>query len=158
MTASLVRRRVPSSIVYSAPELLSSTDRLLGGLGRFLSLATFVCCLGATLVMASTVAAGALARRSQVGLVKAIGATNSGVVRLILYEQLTASLAGSCIGLALGVLGYMFFASLAALTPVMSARSLSAILVGSVVVFVAAGMLSGMSAAAVSPVRALRYE
>jgi len=158
VTASLVRRRVPSSIVYSAPELLSSTDRFLGGLGRFLSLATFVCCLGAALVMASTVAAGALARRSQVGLVKAIGATNSGVVTLILSEQLTASLTGSCIGLALGVLGYLFFASLAALTPVLSACSLLAILAGSVVVFVAAGMLSGMSVAAVPPVRALRYE
>lgn len=103
-----------SSIGHQIHEILPGTDvrairrvaetegRILTRVGALLWLVTIAALMAAALAVAATSATTVIERRAEVGLIKALGATNGLVAALFLGEQLLLSIAGGGLGFAIG--------------------------------------------------------
>ena len=104
-----------SSVALQISEVLKGTDvrvirRVAEGEGNVLSrvrtllwLVTFAALLASALAVGASAAASVIERRSEIGLMKALGA-NSGVVGVLLAaEQLLLAIVGGGIGYAIGI-------------------------------------------------------
>lgn len=104
-----------SSISYQIQQVLPGTDvrpirrvadtegRILSRIGTLLWIVTLAALAGAALAVAATAATTVLERRSEIGIMKAIGATNSAIAGIFLAEQVLLALAGGAIGFGAGV-------------------------------------------------------
>jgi putative ABC transport system permease protein len=105
-----------SSIAYSIAQALPGTSvavnrRVAEGEGRILTrvrvllgLVTLAALLAAGLAVGASSAAAVIERRTEIGLMKALGAGSSTVGLLLVAEQLLMALAGGGIGYSAGVL------------------------------------------------------
>jgi putative ABC transport system permease protein len=103
---------------------------------------TLAALIAACLAVAATSATTVIERRAEVGIMKAIGATNTLVASLFLVEQLMLAIVGGLIGFAFGVglarvLGQSVFGSPApphvALLPIVLGLAAVVAIVGSLV-------------------------
>ncbi|MCK4496788.1 MAG: ABC transporter permease [Candidatus Aenigmarchaeota archaeon] len=109
----------------------------------------------------NTMIMAVMERRREIGVMKAIGATNGMVLRQILTESALISLLGGAGGVMLGVIGSFFVSSIfgggqitAVVTPGLALTGLSfALFLGLV-----GGLYPARKAAKLDPVVALRYE
>lgn len=104
-----------SSISYQIKQVLPGTDvrairrvadtegKILSHVSALLWIVTLAALIAAALAVAATSAATVLERRAEVGIMKAIGATNSLVAGIFLAEQLMLAVAGGAVGFVLGV-------------------------------------------------------
>jgi putative ABC transport system permease protein len=104
-----------SSIAYSIKQVLSGSDvrvvhRVADGEGRILTrvrtllwLVTFTSLLAAGLAVGASSAASVIERRTEIGLMKALGAGSATVGFLLAAEQLVLAFTGGAIGYALGI-------------------------------------------------------
>jgi putative ABC transport system permease protein len=104
-----------SSIAYSVQQALPGTDvrvirRVAEGEGNILThvrtllwLVTFAALLAAALAVGASSAASVIERRSEIALMKAIGAGRASVGFLLAAEQLLLAVVGGGIGYALGI-------------------------------------------------------
>src|ERR1700737_4195680 len=105
-----------SSIAYSIQQVLPGADvrvirRVAEGEGRILTrvrtllgLVTFAALLAAALAVGASSAASVMERRTEIGLMKALGAGSGMVGFLLAAEQLLLAFVGGGIGYALGIL------------------------------------------------------
>jgi putative ABC transport system permease protein len=105
-----------SSIAYSIGQALPGADvrvvrRVADGEGRIITrvrtllwLVTFAALLAAALAVGASSAASVIERRTEIGLMKALGAGSGKVGFLLAAEQLLLALAGGAVGYALGIL------------------------------------------------------
>jgi putative ABC transport system permease protein len=105
-----------STIAYSIKQVLPGSDvrvirRVADGEGKILTrvrtllwLVTFASLLAAALAVGASSAASVIERRSEIGLMKALGAGSGTVGWLLAAEQLLLAFVGGCIGYALGLL------------------------------------------------------
>jgi putative ABC transport system permease protein len=105
-----------SSIAYSIKQVLPGSDvrvirRVADGEGKILTrvrtllwLVTFASLLAAALAVGASSAASVIERRTEIGLMKALGAGSSTVGWLLAAEQLLLAFVGGCAGYALGLL------------------------------------------------------
>jgi len=103
-----------SSISYQIEEVLPGTDvhairrvadsegKILTHISTLLWIVTLAALVGAGLAVAATSAAAILERRAEIGVMKAIGATNASVSALFLTEHLALALIGGAIGFIFG--------------------------------------------------------
>ncbi|HEY6442748.1 MAG TPA: ABC transporter permease [Candidatus Acidoferrales bacterium] len=103
-----------SSISYQIEEVLPGTDvhairrvadsegKILSHVSTLLWIVTLAAVVGAGLAVAATSAAAILERRAEIGVMKAIGATNASVSALFLTEHLALALIGGAIGFIFG--------------------------------------------------------
>ncbi|MDR0847504.1 MAG: ABC transporter permease [Propionibacteriaceae bacterium] len=108
-------------------------------------LVTALALLSSALCIANLVTASVLERSAEIGLLKAIGATNGAVVRLILSEMCVVGVLGGALGYGLGiaasqVIGHVVFGSWISIRA--SVAGLTAVLV---VLVVLAGSLPAVS-------------
>jgi putative ABC transport system permease protein len=106
----------PSSIAYQIREVLPGVDarvirRVAEGEGSILTrvrillwLATLTALLAAALAVGASSAASVIERRSEIGLMKAIGAGSGTIGFLLAAEQLLLAFVGGGVGYALGIL------------------------------------------------------
>ncbi len=105
-----------SSIAYSIKQVLPGSDvrvirRVADGEGKILTrvrtllwLVTFASLLAAALAVGASSAASVIERRTEIGLMKALGAGSGTVGFLLASEQLLLAFVGGCAGYALGLL------------------------------------------------------
>ena len=105
-----------SSIAYSIRQVLPGSDvrvvrRVADGEGRVLTrvqtllwLVTFAALLAAALAVGASSAASVMERRTEIGLMKALGAGSGMVGFLLAAEQLLLALVGGGVGYAIGTL------------------------------------------------------
>jgi len=103
-----------SSISYQIEQVLPGTDvqairRVADSEGRILShvstlfwIVTIAALIAAALAITATSAAAILERQVEIGVMKAIGATNAAVTALFLTEHLTLALIGGAVGFLIG--------------------------------------------------------
>jgi len=112
-----------SSIAYSIKQVLPGSEvrvirRVADGEGKILTrvrtllwLVTFASLLAAALAVGASSAASVIERRTEIGLMKALGAGSGTVGWLLAAEQLLLAFVGGCIGYALGLLLARFLGS-----------------------------------------------
>jgi len=103
-----------SSISYQIEQVLPGTDvrairrvaetegTILSHVSILLWLVTIAALVSAALAVAATSATTVLERRAEIGIMKALGATNAIVTGIFLTEQLMLAIVGGAVGFALG--------------------------------------------------------
>ena len=152
-----------SSIAYSIKQVLPGSDvrvirRVAEGEGRILTrvrtllwLVTFAALLAAALAVGASSAASVIERRTEIGLMKALGAGSGMVGVLLAAEQLLLAVAGGAAGYALGI----FLARLVG-EKIFGAAPQPSLLVLVVIVGLAAAVT--LAGSAIPLRRAARYE
>jgi putative ABC transport system permease protein len=107
---------LPGTEVRTIRRVADTEGRVLSRVSTLLWIVTLAALIAAGLAVAATSATTILERRSEVGIMKAIGATNALVTALFLAEQLMLAMVGGAMGFILGaalarVLGESVFGS-----------------------------------------------
>jgi putative ABC transport system permease protein len=136
-----------SSIAASIKEVLPASDvrvirRVADGEGQILNrvrtllwLVTLASLLAAGLAVGASSAASVIERRTEIGLMKALGASSAAVGFLLAAEQLLLAFVGGCLGYALGLLLARFVG-----TKIFGAPPEPSLLVLGVILVLAAGV------------------
>jgi putative ABC transport system permease protein len=97
-----IRQVIPGVDVRAIRRVADSEGKILSHVSALLWIVTLAALIAAGLAVAATSAAAVLERRIEIGVMKAIGATNTSVASLFLTEHLTLALIGGAIGFFLG--------------------------------------------------------
>lgn len=107
-----IRQVLPGTDVRVIRRVAESEGRILTRVSTLLWIVTLAALIAAALAVAATSATTVLERRAEVGIMKAIGATNAIVIGIFLSEQLMLALVGGLVGYAVGTgLAWSFGAS-----------------------------------------------
>jgi putative ABC transport system permease protein len=160
-----------SSIAYSIKQVLPGSDvrvirRVADGEGKILTrvqtllwLVTFASLLAASLAVGASSAASVIERRTEIGLMKALGAGSGTVGWLLAAEQLLLAFVGGSIGYALGLLLARFLGTrIFGVPPAPSLLVLGVILVLAAAVTLLGSALPLRRAARFNPAPILRGE
>lgn len=93
---------LPGTDVRAIRRVAETQGQVLSRVSVLLWLVTIAAMLAAALGVAATAATTVLERRAEIGIMKAIGATNFLVAAIFLSEQLLLALVGGAVGFALG--------------------------------------------------------
>ncbi len=97
-----IRQVIPGVDVRAIRRVADSEGKILSHVSTLLWIVTLAALIAAGLAVAATSAAAVLERRVEIGVMKAIGATNTSVASLFLTEHLTLALIGGAIGFFFG--------------------------------------------------------
>jgi len=97
-----IQQILPGTHVETIRRVAETEGRVLSRVSLLLWIVTIAALIAAALAVGATSATTAMERRAEVGLMKALGATNFLVGGLFLSEQLLLATAGGCIGFLLG--------------------------------------------------------
>jgi putative ABC transport system permease protein len=137
-----IRTVLPGTDVHAIRRVADTEGRILSRVSTLLWIVTLAALIAAALGVAATSATTVLERRSEIGVMKALGASNTLINGIFLAEQLLLALTGGVIGFALGailarLLGASVFGTPASprliLIPVVVALAAIVALVGSLV-------------------------
>jgi putative ABC transport system permease protein len=102
--AHQLQEALPGAEARAVRRVAEGEGRILGRVGRLLWAVTLAALAAAALAVGATAATTVLERREEVGLMKALGATDGLVGSLFLAEQLLIALVGGGAGYGLGTL------------------------------------------------------
>jgi putative ABC transport system permease protein len=137
-----IKNVIPDTDVRAIRKVAETEGRVLSRISALLWIVTIASLVAAGLAVAATSATTVLERRDEIGIMKAIGATNFTVAAIFLTEQLLLAVVGGSVGFALGliiarVLGTSVFGSPAparlVVLPVVLALAAIVALLGSLV-------------------------
>jgi putative ABC transport system permease protein len=97
-----VQQVLPGTEVRAIRQVADSEGRILRRVSTLLWIVTVAALVAAALAVAATSATTILERRAEIGIMKAIGATNTLVTGLFLAEQLMLAVVGGALGFLLG--------------------------------------------------------
>ena len=154
-----IKQSLPGTEVRTIRRVADTEGRILTRVSTLLWIITIAALIAAGLAVAATSAATVLERRSEIGILKAIGATNAAVAGMFLAEQFTLAIGGGLCGFAFGVvLAWIFGASIFG-TPASPRLMLLPVILGIAVVIVVLGSLIPLRRAArLNPAPILRGE
>ncbi|MCQ1534208.1 ABC transporter permease [Methanosarcina sp. KYL-1] len=147
----------PYGVVDQA-EILEQTGQMGDALGSFLLAVALISLLVGSIGIMNIMLVTVTERTREVGILKSLGYTNSGVLSLFLLESVLVSLFGGILGTMLGGLGAYALETALKLPPVFPFRLIEIGFLVSVLVGVVAGVYPARKAARMNPVDALRYE
>ena len=99
-----IKTVLPGTDVRAIRRVADTEGRILSRVGTLLWIVTLAALGAAALAVAATSATTVLERRAEIGVMKALGATNSLIAGIFLAEQLLLAVAGGAIGFAIGVI------------------------------------------------------
>ncbi|GGC06094.1 ABC transporter permease [Marinobacterium zhoushanense] len=145
--------------IITQDEMLASLDRILGiltlAVGGLGGISLLVGAIGILTIMVTTVRE----RRSEIGLLRALGATSRQVLLLFLSEAMLLALAGGIAGLLLSALSLGLLALAIPALPIQISPLFLLLALGlSAAVGLLAGVLPARQAARLNPVTALQSE
>jgi putative ABC transport system permease protein len=97
-----IRQVLPGTDVRAIRRVAETEGRVLSRVSTLLWIVTLAALVAAGLAVAATSAAAILERRAEIGVMKALGATNTVVTTLFLTEHLTLAMTGGAVGFVLG--------------------------------------------------------
>src|ERR1700691_549101 len=97
-----IKQILPGTEVRAIRRVADSEGRILSHVSTLLWIVTLAALVAAALAVAATSAAAVLERRAEIGVMKAIGATNTSVTSLFLAEHLTLAFIGGTLGFLVG--------------------------------------------------------
>jgi putative ABC transport system permease protein len=98
-----MQEELPGIEVRAIRQVAEGEGRILTRVGSLMWLVTFAALFAAALAVGATSATTVLERRSEIGLMKAIGASNRAVGAFFVAEQLLLALVGGIAGYAIGL-------------------------------------------------------
>jgi putative ABC transport system permease protein len=137
-----IKSVLPATDVRAIRRVAETEGRVLSRVGTLLWIVTLAALIAAALAVAATSATTVLERRSEIGVMKALGAGNATITGLFLIEQLMLAVLGGAIGFIFGaalarVLGTSVFGTPATprfiLVPVVLGLAAIVALVGSLI-------------------------
>jgi len=145
---------------FTTAELAKQMEQIIDQISFFtIGIAAISTIVGGLGVM-NTMIMSVMERRREIGVLKAIGATNGYVLKMILIESVIISLIGGLLGLGIGYIGSSALGFISQgqaegiVTPRLAIYSMAyALLLGAV-----GGLYPARKASQLSPVEALRYE
>ena len=99
-----IRTVIPGTDVRAIRRVAETEGRILSRVGTLLWIVTLAALGAAALAVAATSATTVLERRAEIGVMKALGASNTLVGGIFLAEQLLLALTGGAIGFVVGAL------------------------------------------------------
>jgi putative ABC transport system permease protein len=99
-----IKTVLPGTDVRTIRRVADTEGRILSRVGTLLWIVTLAALGAAALAVAATSATTVLERRAEIGVMKALGATNSLIAGIFLAEQLLLAVAGGAVGFAIGVI------------------------------------------------------
>src|SRR5579863_8688071 len=97
-----IRQVLPGTDVRVIRRVAESEGRILSRVSTLLWIVTLAALIAAALAVAATSATTVLERRSEIGVMKALGASNFAVTGLFLLEQLMLAIFGCTVGFIFG--------------------------------------------------------
>ncbi len=97
-----IEQVLPGTDVHAIRKVADSEGRILTRISTLFWIVTLAALIAAALAVGATSAATVIERRGEIGIMKAIGATNALVNSIFLTEQLMLAIAGGAVGFALG--------------------------------------------------------
>ncbi|MFY9531491.1 MAG: ABC transporter permease [Candidatus Acidiferrales bacterium] len=119
-----IQQVLPGTNARPIRRLAETEGRILSRVSALLWLVTLAALVAAGLAVAATAATTVLERRTEVGLMKALGATNTLVAGIFVAEQVFLAIVGGAIGFLVGaglarLLGESVFGTPASLRPIL---------------------------------------
>lgn len=149
---------VPKFKTESMEEYIKISNQIMGTLsvvlGIIAGISLFVGGLGITNIMLVSVTE----RTREIGVRKAVGATQKDIVGQFLTESVILSLLGGSVGMLLGMLGVGMTAIFARVQGLFSLKPVLIAFFASVIVGILAGFYPAKRAAKLDPITSLRYE
>jgi len=158
---TLLKRRHPQGFEYGGETMASyiaTTDRILGGVAVIGTVAASISLLVGGMGIMNTMGTAVLERTREIGVRKAIGATERDIMAQFLVEAALISFAGGLLGLLIGSAASVALAAVTGFPLVPSPVAILAALAVSVLVGVLSGWLPARRAARMHPVEALRAD
>jgi putative ABC transport system permease protein len=157
--ASQIREVLPDTEVRVLRQVAEGEGRILTRIGRLMWAVTVAALAAAGLSIAATSASAVLERRTEIGLMKALGATGTLIAGFFLVEQLLLGIAGGAAGYGTGLfLGRILGRAVFGVPPTPRLLLLPAILALSAAVAILGSLPSLLRAARVRPAPILRGE
>ena len=139
----------PSAALTARAEARGALNSLFLGLGA-------VSLLVGAVGVANIMLIGVLERRSEIGLRRALGATKAQIRTQFLSEAILLSLLGGAVGVAVGAISTVVYASAKHWTAVVPTTAWAGGLGAAILIGAVAGLLPAIRAARLSPTEALR--
>ena len=135
---------------------IATTDRILGGVAIVGIVAASISLLVGGMGILNMMSTAVLERTREIGIRKAVGASESDIKHQFLLEAVLISVIGGLLGLLIGVLASFILARITGFPLIPSLITIGGALVVSIVVGILAGYLPARRAAKLHPVEALR--
>ena len=158
---TLLERRHPDGFDYGVETMASyivTTDRILTGVAVIGTVAASISLLVGGMGIMNMMGTAVLERTREIGVRKAIGATERDILAQFLVEAALISLAGGLLGLMIGTLASVALAAMTGFALVPSIGVVLGTLAVSILVGVLSGWLPARRAARMHPVEALRAD
>ena len=158
---ALLQRRHRNLFDYGSETMASyikTTDRILGGVAIVGIIAASISLLVGGMGIMNMMGTSVLERTREIGIRKAVGASERDILWQFLTEAVVISIVGGILGLVLGGLASVALAYITGFPIIPSPISIIGALLVSVVVGVLSGFLPARRAANMQPVEALRSE